>query len=202
MKTKRAKRLIKYALYIILLTAVFTAAVNLYVVSSTSPYIISESSLQEKDRRDLLVVLGSRVNSEGQPQEMLRLRLEKTLSLYSGNFGDFILCSGDNRAVRNHETDAMRLYLTESGADEEYIYVDETGYNTYGSISGLLSDYQGKSVIIITQKYHLYRALYIAHTMSIDAIGIPADTVNEGMLYRQAREMLARLKDFILCLTD
>ena len=198
MKNQSGRKLIRIAVCAIAASAILTAAINIHVVSSVSSLIVEETALTAEESRDLIVVLGTRVNDEGQPQEMLMLRLDKTTEGY----GNMILCSGDNRPLRNRETDAMTMYLTDKGIDSEHIICDEKGYNTYGSISGLRDDHSDQSVILITQKYHLCRALYIARSMGIDAIGVAAEDMTEGMLWRNGREILARVKDFFLCLFD
>ena len=94
----------------------------------------------------------------------------------------------------------MKNYLVENGVNEEDIELDEKGFSTYESIYNIKNKFKYKNIIIVTQKYHLYRALYIANNLRIKAIGISA--VNKrysGNTYREIREVFARNKDFFKC---
>ena len=80
--------------------------------------------------------------------------------------------------------------------------MDHAGFSTYESIYRARDIFCVESVVIVTQKYHLYRALYIADAFEIDAVGVPAAEVRYyGQLYRDAREILARAKDWVYTVT-
>ncbi len=200
MKRAVHRKAAKAILIVTLTVMVLTALVNIFMITSTSASIISVSQIRQYEDHDVIMVLGSRVNSDHQPAETLSLRLDKTAEAYQFISSSLIICSGDNRPERNYETDSMRAYLVEKGVDNQDIVVDEDGYRTYDSIKSLVSDFRNKHVILITQKYHLYRALYIAHRMGIDAIGIAAEDLGTNFLYRNVREYFARVKDFLLCI--
>ena len=199
MKKSNFSRIIRLLAGLMASAFLVTAIINIHVISVASPLIAENPEAIETDY-DLIEVLGSRVNEQFQPLTVLRLRLEKSREVAGFQNEAMIICSGDNRLVRNRETDVMKNYLIADGLPEERIICDEDGYRTWESIKGLQKDFGGKSVILITQRYHLYRALYIAHSMGIEAIGIAADDPGTDMLYRNVREYLARVKDFALCM--
>lgn len=195
---KRIKRKLLRSLIILLAaSALITAAINIHMVFVSRGKILSAYSPVES--RDAIIVLGSPVSPQGKPSMILKLRLDRTAEVHEQSRDSIIICSGDNRESRNHEVDAMVDYLREKGLDNSILFSDNDGYCTYDSIRGLLEDFSGKSVIIITQKYHLYRAIYIAHSLGIDATGISAEEIPDNIVYRYFREYFARVKDFVLC---
>ncbi|MGN1450505.1 MAG: vancomycin high temperature exclusion protein, partial [Eubacteriales bacterium] len=89
----------------------------------------------------------------------------------------------------------------EKGVPEEDIFKDHAGFSTYESIYRAKVVFGAEKVVIVTQKYHIYRALYIAKSLGLDAVGVASDPrAYRGELYRQAREYAARVKDFGMCL--
>ena len=92
-------------------------------------------------------------------------------------------------------------YAIEKGIPSENIFMDHAGFSTYDSIYRAKDIFQAKKVIIVTQKYHLYRALYIANKLGLEAYGVGADPRKYvGATYRETREILARDKDFVKCI--
>ena len=88
----------------------------------------------------------------------------------------------------------------QKGISSENIFMDHAGFSTYDSIYRAKHIFEAKKVIIVTQKYHLYRALYIANQLGLKAYGVNADPRQyAGATYREIREILARNKDFIKC---
>ena len=95
----------------------------------------------------------------------------------------------------------MKDYLKDNGIPSEDIFMDHAGLSTYDSIFRAKSIFETKNIIIVTQKYHLYRALYIAKSLNIKAVGVSADKRRYfGQTKRDIREIIARLKDFIKCI--
>jgi vancomycin permeability regulator SanA len=97
----------------------------------------------------------------------------------------------------------MKLYAVENGVPEQDILEDPEGYSTYETMARARDVYGLKHIVAVTQTYHLYRALYIANDLGMEVGGASADLeVYAGQLYRELREILARVKDFGLCLTN
>ena len=95
----------------------------------------------------------------------------------------------------------MKQYAIDKGIPSEDIFMDHAGFSTYESIYRAKEIFKAKNIIIVTQKYHLYRALYIAKKLDINAYGISSDPRKyRGQTYREVREILARNKDFINCI--
>ncbi len=156
-----------------------------------------EALLQGGEAFDLVIVLGCGVNANGEPSHMLYDRIQVGVGLYQSGLCDALLMSGDrNLAASYDEVSAMRRCAMEMGVPEEDILVDPYGYSTYESIANLLQEHKDKKILIVTQEYHLYRALYIAEKLELDAYGVGADLrPYTKQLYRNVRELLARVKD-------
>ena len=91
----------------------------------------------------------------------------------------------------------MKQYLEDHGLPSSQIYLDHAGYSTYQSLKRLKTVHQQDKAVIVTQRYHLPRALMLARALGIQAVGIAADDRNHNQVYREAREVLARIKDFL-----
>lgn len=184
------------------LIIVGTAAVlclNAYVKNKSGEFIISsEEALRLKDN-DCIIVLGCLVRSDGNPSHMLNDRLETGMELYEKGVAPKLLMSGDHGNKEYNEVGAMKNWAVDHGAAPEDVFMDHAGFSTYESIYRAKEIFGVKKAVIVSQNYHLYRAVYIARALGIDAYGVAAeDTVYSGQTYRDIREAAARSKDFIL----
>ena len=129
---------------------------------------------------------------------MLAERLDRGIALYEAGAAPKLLMSGDNGQVEYNELAAMADYALAKGVPSYDIFLDYAGFSTYESVYRAKEIFQAKKIIIVTQEYHLYRALYIADAMGLDAYGVSCDTqVFSGQINRDIREILARNKDFL-----
>ena len=146
---------------------------------------------------DCILVLGAGLRADGSPSDMLRDRLRGAVELYDMGISDTVILSGDRSGEDYDEVSAMLEYCVSEGVPKENIICDYEGYSTYESMENVLSDGKYQSVMVVTQKYHLYRALYIAKEMGADASGFCADyNTYRGQIFREVREIAARIKDF------
>lgn len=154
----------------------------------------------ENANADVIIVLGCGVKPDGSPSDMLRDRLLTAVDLYKSGAGKKLLLSGDSKnAEKYDEVGTMKRLCLSLGVPEEDIITDDLGLSTFESIDRAKKIYGIENAIIVTQKYHLYRALYIAKSRGIAAVGVPADLhTYGGQLFRDIREIPARVKDFIL----
>ena len=150
---------------------------------------------------DCILVLGCLVYSDGTLSHMLEDRVKVGVSLYHGGVCDTLLMSGDHQNDSYNEVDPMRAAAEAQGVPIQAILTDPLGLSTYDSVKRVLSEFSGKRIVIVTQEYHLYRALYIAEKLGIEAYGVSADLRpyrNQWM--RDLREILARCKDVYFAL--
>ena len=145
-----------------------------YVKSETAARILSAEEAAKQDA-DCILVLGCGVRPDGTPS----------------------LMSGDHGTEDYDEVNTMKRIAKESGVPSTDIFMDHAGFSTYDSVYRAKEIFCAEKVIIVSQKYHLPRALYVAEKLGLDAYGVAAADVSyRGQSYREAREMLARAKDF------
>jgi vancomycin permeability regulator SanA len=128
---------------------------------------------------------------------MLEDRLKRGVALYNGGAAPKILMSGDHGREGYDEVDAMKRYAVEAEIPSADVFMDHAGFSTYETVYRAKAVFQAQKVIIVTQQYHLYRAMYIAEALGMEAYGVAADYRQySGQLARDIREVLARVKDF------
>lgn len=197
---KRKKRILPFLIAAVLLAILVPLGVSAYVCASTQDRILSLDDASSLNA-DAILVLGARVWDSGKPSGILEDRIRTGISAYEANASDRLLMSGDHGQEDYDEVNAMRTYALEQGVPSEDIFMDHAGFSTYESLYRARDIFRVKTVVIVTQRYHLYRALYVAEKMGLNAYGIAADLhTYSGMPYFEAREILARLKDFFYTL--
>jgi len=169
--------------------------INAYVINSTKNQIININDVESFKDIDAILVLGCKANANG-PSMMLAERLDTGISIYN-KIGTKLLLSGDHGHYEYDEVNTMRDYTLEIGINSKDIFMDHAGFSTYESIYRAKDIFLAKKVIIVTQEYHLYRALYIANNLGLDAVGVSAPKIYSGQEMRDIREILARNKDFV-----
>ncbi|MBR4864788.1 MAG: YdcF family protein [Oscillospiraceae bacterium] len=145
---------------------------------------------------DCIIVLGCQVKESGEMSHMLHDRVQRGVELYKAGAAPKIIMSGDHGREEYNEVGAMKNYATENGVPSTDVFMDHAGFSTYETVYRAKEIFGAKKVIIVTQEYHLYRAVYIAQQLGMEAYGVAADyRTYAGQLGRDAREILARCKD-------
>ena len=171
--------------------------INFWVIGSADSWILDTKEAAQLGDVDCIIVLGCQVKSDGTPSHMLEDRLKRGVALYDLGAAPKLLMSGDHGTVTYDEVDAMKRYAIERGVPTEDVFMDHAGFSTYETVSRAKLIFEAKKVIIVTQQYHLYRAIYTARALGLDAYGVAADYRKySGQTSRDIREMLARVKDF------
>lgn len=185
---------------IVVILALIILTINLYVKETTKKQIINNSDYTKLENIDCIIVLGAGIWGD-KPSPMLEDRLLEGINLYNNNVSNKIIMSGDHGREEYDEVNIMKNYAIEKGVPSENIFMDHAGFSTYESIYRAKEIFKAKKVVIVTQKYHLYRALYIANQLGLEAYGVGSDPRKYvGATYRELREILARDKDFIKCI--
>ena len=149
---------------------------------------------------DCIIVLGCGVREDGTPSDMLRDRLDRAIGLYEAGAAPKLLMSGDHGRTDYDEVNTMKNYAVEKGVPPEDVFMDHAGFSTYETFYRAGEIFEVKKAIVVTQRYHLYRSLYIAERLGIEAYGVDADLhTYGGQGLRDLREFLARSKDFVMC---
>ena len=197
MKKRIWKRLFVVLLCLALVSGITVLGINGYVKSSTSDQIITPEEAAELTDIDCILVLGCYVHDSGRPSDMLADRLRRGIELYQSGVAPKLLMSGDHGQKDYNEVKAMKIEAMEEGIPSEDIFMDHAGFSTYESIFRARDVFAADKIIIVTQEYHLYRALHIANALGVEAYGVAADYhTYVGQAYRELREILARNKDF------
>ncbi len=197
MKIKtRIKKTVKFMLICALLGIISVIAVNAYIYLTVNDNIISIDDASNY-QYDCIIVLGAGVRDDGSPSHMLEDRLKVGIELYKMGCAPKLLMSGDHGREHYDEVGAMLNYARENGVPDDDIFLDHAGFSTYESIYRAKEIFGAEKILIVTQEYHLYRALYIADSFGLDADGVSADLrTYVGQSMREVREIAARFKDF------
>ena len=175
--------------------------INGYVLAQTKDKILSTAQAAELEEVDCILVLGCQVKSDGTPSHMLEDRIKRGVALYEAGAAPKLLMSGDHGREEYDEVGAMKNYAIENGVPSENVFMDHAGFSTYETVYRAKEIFQADKVIIVTQEYHLYRALYIAEQFGVEAYGVSADLNRyAGQSMRDFREVLARCKDWAMCI--
>lgn len=194
------RKMIKYIIMLILIFGVSVLAINFFVKIVTKNRILKKEEYSKLEDIDCIIVLGAGIWGD-KPSPMLEDRLKEVVSLYNQNISSKIIMSGDHGKADYDEVNIMKEYAIEQGVKSEDIFMDHAGFSTYESMYRAKEIFEANKVVIVTQKYHLYRALYIAKQLGIEAYGVNSDPRKYvGEIYREAREIIARDKDFIKCI--
>jgi len=189
------KKLIFLYLFLAFILLIFLF--NGIVIGSTSSKIIQLDEAKKIKDIDVILVLGCKVNPDGSPSMMLSNRLEKGIEVYN-TIGTKLILSGDHGQKEYDEVNAMKEYIKTEDINLDNIFLDHAGFSTYDSIYRAKYIFGVKKMVIVTQRYHLYRALYIAKSLGIEAYGIEANDIPYKAINikNEIREVLARDKDF------
>lgn len=198
------KRIVKRAMIILLLVCLAVGVTALIldaiVKNSTKDRIVTMEQARELDA-DCILVLGAGVRPDGSPSDMLRDRMLTAIDLFDGGVTDRLLVSGDHGREDYDEVNTMKDFAVDSGVPSECVFMDHAGFSTYDSLYRAKEVFCADKVVIVTQEYHLHRALYIAEKLGIEAVGVSADRQEyRGQFMREIREILARDKDFFSCI--
>ena len=169
-----------------------------YVVQESDVELNAVAKAKLKDfGADCGIVLGCGIEDSQTPSPMLKDRLDVGIAMYKQGFVPKLLLSGDNGQQSHNEIHVMLKYTREAGVPEEDIFCDHAGFSTYDSMYRAADIFQVERAIVVTQKYHEYRALYIGKKLGIEVCGVASNQASYfGQKYREAREILARVKDF------
>ena len=171
--------------------------VNAYVKSVGKRNLIALEEARTLEDVDCILILGCLVKDNGMPSDMLTDRLERGIALYKQGTAPKILMSGDHGRADYDEVNAMKRVAVDAGVPSSDVFMDHAGFSTYESVYRAKEVFGADKIIIVTQEYHLYRALFIAESLGVEAYGVNADLrTYRGQTARDVREILARCKDF------
>lgn len=194
------KKIFKILIVIAIISIILVLFINFYVVGMANKRMIKDNDYSSLKNVDCILILGAGIWGD-KPSPMLQDRLDEGVKLYKEGIASKIIMSGDHGREEYDEVNIMKEYAIEQGVPSEDIFMDHAGFSTYESIYRAKEIFDADNIVIVTQEYHLYRALYIAEKLDINAYGVNSDPRKyNGQTFRELREILARNKDFINCI--
>ena len=197
---KRLVKCLKGLVLLALIAVLFVIVINAWMINSTKAAICALDEAEQLSG-DCILVLGCGVRSDGKPSHMLQDRLDVAIAAYQMGLAPKLLMSGDHGREHYDEVNAMKDYAISRGVPSEDIFMDHAGFSTYESMHRARDIFQCERIIIVTQNYHLYRAIHNARAFGMEAVGIPSDLRSYArQLYFDIREAAARVKDWAWCI--
>lgn len=191
------RKIIIFALGVLIVLGIFVLSIDNYVEREGKEFIVG---LNEVPEAEVILVLGAYVAPDGTASPMLNDRLTVAQELYQKGIAAKVIVSGDHGRENYDEVNAMKKFLMERGIPDQDIFMDHAGFSTYESLYRARDIFKVTKVIIVTQEYHLMRAVFIARELGIEAYGVASDLQNYGPVMAQykVREIAARNKDFFM----
>lgn len=192
---KKLIRFIKPICILVVLGVVTVVATNFYVKLTTDSLIFSSKNNVPKVK--VAIIFGAGINGN-KPSKYLKDRLDAGISLYKNHKVDKLLLSGDNGRDEHDELTVMKLYCYENGVDTNKIYIDYAGFDSYSTMYRAKEIFKVDTAILVSQKYHLNRCVYIGNKLGIKSYGFSANNGTYlGYKYVSFREYLAITKSVI-----
>ena len=194
---KVGKNILRSIITVITVVMVIVLGLNAVVCFNALPSMYEHNEYKNQSKKyDCVIVLGCGVNGYN-PSTMLKDRLDTAIDLYKKGVANKLLMSGDHGRQEYNEVGAMKEVAVKSGIASSDVFMDHAGFSTYESIYRAKEIFGADKIVIVTQKYHLYRALYIAKQLGIEAYGVESDFhTYKDATKSEFREILARVKDF------
>jgi vancomycin permeability regulator SanA len=179
-------------LFVVLTLALTVATANAIVLAGGRS---AEGTLADAD---CALVLGAGVREDGSPTDVLRDRLDEALALYRAGRVRRLLVSGDHHRDSYDEPNTMRRYLEANGVPSSDIFMDHAGVDTYSSVWRAKHVFGAQRVVVVTQRFHLSRAVWCARALGMEAEGIAADRhIYRAGTWFELREIGSRTKAFV-----
>ncbi len=194
---KNRKRMLLIIGSLILAAVAVIVVLNAVVIGAAAPFIHGIDDTADIEPADCVLVPGALVYSNDRLSFVLQDRVDYAIQLYEAGKAKRLLFSGDHGQTDYDEVNAMKDYAVSQGVPEKDIFLDHAGFSTYESLYRARDVFEVKSVIIVTQQFHLSRAVYVARELGLDVNGVNSNPRRYGNETKDAlRESLARVKDF------
>ena len=181
---------------LLVIGGIFTLGLNIYIKNVTEKSIFK--NVDDIETSQVALVLGAKVFQNGRLSDMYYDRALSALELYQKGKVGRILVSGDHGRENYDEVNTVKQFFLDKEVAEEDIFLDHAGFDTYDSIYRAKEIFKVKSVVIVTQEFHLPRALFIAQRLDLEVQGLIADKQSYITIkYNKEREILANVKAFL-----
>ena len=197
---KKKMMVLWISIAVVALILILLIIVNFIVVFGAGKIIIGNKDYSIEKKYDAIVVLGAGLRADGTPSNMLEDRLKGAIEIYKKGIAPKIILSGDCSGEDYDEVSAMKKFCIDNGVPASDIIRDDQGFSTYETMDNVVREMGYKRVIVVTQKYHIYRSVYLARQMGAEADGFATDYrdyIFWAQRQRDVREFAARIKDFL-----
>ena len=195
------KTALKWCLAVLILGLLAVVIIYARVQTKYSDKILTLDEIKSDYR--YAVVFGAGLKSRGVPGEVLEDRVLAAIDLYQAGKVDYLVLSGDNQSANHNEVQAMKNLAAKEGLSEKFLLLDHAGLSTYDSCWRAKEILKLDKVVLVTQKYHLRRALYICNELGLDAVGFePVKKDYPKQWQYTFRESLASINDFLKLLIN
>lgn len=178
-----------------LLLVIVLLTTGLIVSRSAAPHLVDGPG--DAPKAKVAIVLGALVYSNGTPSATVADRLTTAIELYKSGTVEKLLLSGDHGTTAYDEVNAMLKYCVDRGVPSEDVFTDHAGFDTYDTMYRARDVFKVTDCLVVTQGFHLPRAVYTARALGLDATGVVADIQTYPKEWRfSLREWPARVKAF------
>ncbi len=195
MKVKLRYKIIILVAVAVVMGAALIGITNCIVIKTAAPHILKSAS-EIRGEYDCIIVLGAGVFGDNTPSAVLEDRLITGIELYKHGAAGKIIMSGDHGRKEYDEVNTMKNYAIDEGIPSDDVFMDHAGFSTYETMYRARDVFEAKRVLVVTQKFHMARALYIANSLGLEADGVMCD--RRRYMYEtrnNIREVVARTKD-------
>ncbi len=196
----------------LLACVIAVAGVNIWIIASSKAHIVTLDEAQatmsasqagvavaddaQRETYDCIIVLGASVYPDGSLSPILENRVDAAIELYNRGLAPTIIMSGDGREANYDEPAAMKQYAVSCGVPADDICCDPGGYHTYDTMWRVANVYRAESCVVVTQEYHLYRAVFDAEGVGLDTLGVVSDEGEyDNQMWYNVREIAGRMQD-------
>lgn len=180
--------------YIFTLIVVCVVIINFLIHGLSSSYIYDK--VKSLPHTQVVLIPGAAILPDGRLSEVFKERVDKAIEVYNAHKVKKILVSGDNSTIWHNEVNPVRDYLLKKGIPDEDIFLDHAGFDTYSSLYRARDIFHAESIIVVTQPFHLRRAVFTGRFLHIKTYGVPADE-KYPELKNDIREIFANEKAFM-----
>ncbi len=184
------RRLVFSLLSLLLIALLGTVAYKFWIDAQTDRLIYAHDDAKLPTHH-VALVFGAGLNSEGAPSAVLFDRVATAADLYKANKVDKLLMTGDNSTVNHNEVEAMRKTAVDLGVAREDITLDYAGFSTWDSCYRAHEVFSLSDAVLVTQRFHLPRAIYTCNQLGVNAVGVAADRQSYPTSYNEVRELPA-----------
>jgi len=189
---KKIRKFLLSVIVLCLIALVVVLVTNSNITAETEKLIFTE--FKDVPKAKVVIIFGAGINGD-QPSRYLKDRLDAGILLYKNNKVDKILLSGDNGRDEYDELTVMKLYCQKNGVDTTKIYIDYAGFDSYSTMYRAKHIFRVDTAILVSQKYHLNRCIYLGDKLGIKSFGYSADrSIYPGYKYYAFREKLSVTK--------